>query len=45
MVVDALSILLDILKPLGVLDQTINTSLLFVEPIWMQEVKNYLEAS
>jgi len=30
-------------KPSGFLNQTIDASLFFVEPIWMQEVKSYLE--
>jgi hypothetical protein len=42
-VVDVLSILLDNLEPLGVQDYTMDASLFFVEPIWMQEVKTYLE--
>jgi hypothetical protein len=42
-VVDALSKLLDSSKPLGVLDQTMDMSLFFVEPIWMQGVKTYSE--
>ncbi len=37
--------MLDSPKPLGVLDQTMDMSLLYVEPIWMQEVKIYLEMS
>jgi len=44
-VVDALSILLDNLEPLGVLDQTMDASLFSIEPIWMEEVKTYLEIS
>ncbi len=31
------------LKPLGVPNQTIDASLFSIEPIWMQEMKNYLE--
>jgi hypothetical protein len=42
-VVDVLSKLPDSLKPLGIPNQTIDASLLFVKPIWMQEVKSYLE--
>ncbi len=38
-VVDVLSILPDSSKPLGVPNETIDTSLFFIEPIWMQEVK------
>jgi hypothetical protein len=34
-VVDALSRLLDSSKPLGVLYQTVDASLFYVEPIWM----------
>jgi hypothetical protein len=44
-VVDALSILLDNLEPLGVLDQTMDASLFSIKPIWMEEVKTYLEIS
>jgi hypothetical protein len=32
-------------KPLGVPNQIVDASLFFVEPIWMQEVKTYLETS
>jgi hypothetical protein len=32
-------------EPLGVLDHIVDVSLFFVEPIWMQEVNNYLETS
>ncbi len=39
-VVDALCRLLDSSEPLGVPNQTVDTSLFFIEPIWMQEVKN-----
>jgi hypothetical protein len=34
-VVDVLFRLLDSLKPLGVLDQTVDASLFSIEPIWM----------
>jgi len=34
-IANALSRLLDSSKPLGVLDQSVDVSLLFVEPIWM----------
>ncbi len=37
--------MLDSRKPLGVLNQTMDMSLLYVEPIWMQEMKIYLEMS
>ncbi len=43
MVVDVLSRLLDSSKPLGVPNQTVGAWLLFVEAIWMQEMKIYLE--
>jgi hypothetical protein len=42
-VVDVLSRLPYSSKPLGVLDQIADASLLFIEPIWMQEMKSYLE--
>jgi hypothetical protein len=42
-VADVLSILPNSLEPLGVLDQTMDASLFFVKPIWMQEVKSYLK--
>ncbi len=44
-VVDALSKLLDNLKPLGVPNQIVDASLFFIEPIWMQEIKTYLKTS
>jgi hypothetical protein len=44
-VVHALSRLLHNSKPLGVPNQTMDASLFFVEPIWMQEVKTYLKTS
>jgi hypothetical protein len=42
-VTNVLSKLLNNLEPLGVLDQIMDASLFFVEPIWMQEVKTYLK--
>ncbi len=39
-VVDVLSRLSDSLQPLGVPDQTMDASLFFIEPIWMQGVKS-----
>ncbi len=42
-VIDVLSRLPDSSEPLGVPNQTIDASLLSVEPIWMQEMKTYLE--
>jgi len=44
-VVDVLSNLSDSSKPLGVPYETMDASLFFVEPLWMQEVKTYLEIS
>jgi hypothetical protein len=44
-VTNVLSILSDNSKPLGVLDQIIDASLFSIEPMWMQEVKNYLKTS
>jgi hypothetical protein len=44
-VIDDLSRLLDSLEALGVPNQTIHASLFYVEAIWMQEVKSYLETS
>jgi hypothetical protein len=44
-VADVLSRLLDNSKPLGIPYQIIDASLLFVEPIWMQKMKSYLEIS
>jgi len=41
-VVDVLFKLVNSLKPLGVSDQNMDSSLFFVEVIWMQEVKTYL---
>jgi hypothetical protein len=42
-VVNVLSRLPDNSEPLGVPDKTMDASLFFVKPIWMQEVKTYLE--
>ncbi len=42
-IVDVLSILLDSSKPLGIPDQTVDALLFFVEPLWMEKVKSYLE--
>jgi hypothetical protein len=44
-VVDVLSILLDNSKPLNVLDEIVDASLFSIKPIWMHEVKTYLETS
>ncbi len=40
---DVLSRLLDSSKPLGVPNKIVDASLFFIELIWMQEVKTYLE--
>ncbi len=47
LVVDVLSILLNNSKPLGVPNQTMDASLFFVEPIWMQEANmlNHLKST
>jgi hypothetical protein len=37
-----LSKLLDITKPTSVLDQTIVASLFYIEPEWLNDVKEYL---
>jgi hypothetical protein len=42
-VANALSKLLDGLKPLGVLDQIVDASLFSIKPLWMQEVNSYLK--
>ncbi len=42
-IADALSKLPNNSKPLGVSNQTVDASLFYVEPIWMQDVKTYLE--
>jgi hypothetical protein len=44
-VADVLSRLLDSFGTLGVPDQNVDASLFFVEPIWMHEVKTYLETN
>jgi hypothetical protein len=44
-VIDDLSRLQDSSKGLGIPNQTIDASLFFVEPMWMEEVKSYLETS
>ncbi len=44
-VVKGLPRLLNNSEPLGVPYQTMDASLFFIEPIWMQEVKTYLETS
>jgi hypothetical protein len=47
LVVNVLSILLNNSKPLGVPNQTMDASLFFVEPIWMQEANmlNHLKST
>jgi hypothetical protein len=42
-VVDVLSRLPNNSKPLGIPNQTLEASLFSIKPIWMQEVKRYLE--
>jgi hypothetical protein len=42
-VADVLSRLPNNLEPLGVSNQTMDASLYSIEPMWMQEVKTYLE--
>jgi hypothetical protein len=44
-VIDVISKLPDSSKPLGVLNQTMDASLFSIEPMWMQEIKSYLETS
>jgi hypothetical protein len=41
-VVDALSRLLDITKPIDVLNQTTNASLFYIELEWLNDVKEFL---
>jgi hypothetical protein len=41
--IDVLSRLLDNSEPLGVPNQIVDASLFYVKPIWMEEVKTYLE--
>jgi hypothetical protein len=40
-VIDALSRLLDITKPIGVYDQTTNASLFYTKPEWLNDVKEF----
>jgi hypothetical protein len=42
-IADALSRLLDTTKSIGVSNQTINAALFMLQPIWPEEVKNYLQ--
>jgi hypothetical protein len=39
----ALSRLPDITKPTGVVDQTTNASLFYIEPKWLNDVKEFLK--
>jgi hypothetical protein len=41
-VVDALSKLLNIVKPISVLDQTTYVDLFYIEPKWLKDVKEFL---
>ncbi len=41
-VVDALPKLLNIIKPIGVFDQTTNASLFYIELEWLDDVKEFL---
>jgi len=41
-VADTLSRLLDIIEPIGVLNQTIDASLFYNEPGWFKDVKEFL---
>jgi len=41
-VVDALSKLLNIVKPISVLDQTTYVDLFYTEPKWLKDVKEFL---
>jgi len=41
-VANALSRLLDITKPTGVLNQTTNVILLYTKPKWLKDVKEFL---
>jgi hypothetical protein len=41
-VVDALSRLPNITKPISVFDQTTNASLFYIEPKWLNDVKAFL---
>jgi hypothetical protein len=40
-VVNALSILLDFTEPIGVPDQTIDLSLFYTNPEWLNDVKDF----
>ncbi len=42
-VVDIFSKLPNSSKPLGILNQTMDASLFYVEPMWTQEIKIYLK--
>ncbi len=42
-IVDALSRLPNITKPIGVLDQTTDASLLYIGPEWLNDVKEFLK--
>jgi len=42
-IVDALLILLDIIKPTSVHDQTIYASLFYIEPEWLNDVNFFLK--
>jgi hypothetical protein len=42
-IVDALSRLLNITKPIGVLDQTTYACPFYIEPKWMNDVKEFLK--
>jgi hypothetical protein len=42
-VVDALSTLLDSIKPIGVIDQTTNASLFYTGSKWLNDVKEFLK--
>jgi len=41
--IHALSRLLDITRPIGVLNQTIDANLFYIEPKWMNDVKRFRE--
>jgi hypothetical protein len=42
-IVDAFSRLLDIIKPIGVFNQTIGTSRFYIKPEWLNDVKENLK--
>jgi hypothetical protein len=42
-VADALSRLPNIIKPIGVPNQTIDASLFYIEPKWLNDVKEFLK--